>query len=275
MAVAVVPGSGDIVAAGDYAGTIEFGSGHLSSAGPSDGNIWLAAFTKHGDLKWVKSFGFTSSEHASDVAVDAAGNIYLTGTLQRADFGGGAIFSNGLGDFFVAKFDPNGKHIWSHGYGGTDQEAAYAFAVDGLGHVWVAGSFLGTTQLGGFTGIPSSGMADIFIARYGASDGLWQGNWIGTGADNGYGLCISSDASGNVYVAGVFGHRPHLRGQSHAGQLRPVGSVHSQDGEQWCSAVEPAPGRNHRRGRLPRHGGRIGERRDFGRFRGNHQPGRK
>jgi FlgD Ig-like domain len=205
MAVAVVPGSGDIVAAGDYAGTIEFGSGPLSSAGPSDGNIWLAAFTKHGDLKWVKSFGFTSSEHASDVAVDAAGNIYLTGTLSGADFGGGAIFSNGLGDFFVAKFDPNGKHIWSHGYGGTDQEAAYAFAVDGLGHVWVAGSFLGTTQLGGFTGIPSSGMADIFIARYGASDGLWQGNWIGTGADNAYGLCISSDASGNVYVAGVFG----------------------------------------------------------------------
>jgi hypothetical protein len=165
----------------------------------------LATFTKHGDLKWAKSFGGTGAEHGSDVAVDASGNIYLTGNLQSADFGGGGILSNGPSDFFIAKLDPNGKHIWSYGHGGTDQEAAYGLALDGSGHVWVVGTFLGTTQLGGFSGIPSTGMSDVFIARYGASDGLWQGNWIGTGTDNGYGLSISTDASGNVYVAGTFG----------------------------------------------------------------------
>ncbi len=54
---------------------------------------------------WSKRFGDGSGQGAAAVAVDASGNVIITGLFEgTVDFGRGALTSAGNGDIFVAKF---------------------------------------------------------------------------------------------------------------------------------------------------------------------------
>ena len=80
--------------------------------------------------------------------VDGSGNVLVTGTFEgTVDFGGGPLTSTGVSDIFLAKYDPNGNHIWSQRFGGTSSESVRAIAVDGSGNVLVTGSFTATKRM--------------------------------------------------------------------------------------------------------------------------------
>ena len=49
---------------------------------------------------------------------------------EFANFGGETMFSNGEQEAFAVKYDKTGKHLWSHGYGGTSSDAGYGCAND-------------------------------------------------------------------------------------------------------------------------------------------------
>src|SRR5262249_51633565 len=74
-----------------------------------------------GSLLWSKSFGNKYSQMGSAIAADTSGNVFLAGAMTGAvDFGGGPIYKfppdAGLDqsqDMFLAKFDGNGRHLWS------------------------------------------------------------------------------------------------------------------------------------------------------------------
>src|SRR5207245_8158129 len=54
------------------------------------------------------------NEYSSGIAVDATGNIALTGNvLNDIDFGCGGLLSNGSRDIFFAKFSSGGSCLWS------------------------------------------------------------------------------------------------------------------------------------------------------------------
>ena len=71
--------------------------------------------------RWSKQFGEASAkeiEGAKAVATDAAGNVIIVGDLWgAANFGGGVLTTAGAQDVFIAKLDPNGKHLWSKRFG--------------------------------------------------------------------------------------------------------------------------------------------------------------
>jgi hypothetical protein len=73
---------------------------------------------------------------------------------------------------------------------------------DAMGNVYVTGLF-GETVTFGTTPLTSSGLTDIFVAKYN-NTGILQ--WVrkagGTGIDNS--LSIKLDSSGNIYIAGTF-----------------------------------------------------------------------
>ena len=98
-----------------------------------------------GGYEWGQRFGGTDSDYGYSVAVDAIGNVLLTGGFTGGvDFGGGVLNSAGYYDIFVAKYDADGSHLWSKRFGGPSLDDGYALAVDATGNVLLTGYFTTT-----------------------------------------------------------------------------------------------------------------------------------
>jgi hypothetical protein len=196
--------SGNVIIGGWYNGSIDFGGGDLTSTGVGD--IFLAKLDPDGAHQWSQRFGSGSNidQYAYGVATDAGENVFLTGGFYGSvDFGGGTLTSSGAGvDFYLAKFDPSGAHLWSRRCGdGTDQYG-YSVDTDNAGAVFVTGSMDGTVDFGGGA-LTSGGAADVFVAKYTSAGAHEWSERFGTGGFQ-VGQGIASDASGSVIVGGNF-----------------------------------------------------------------------
>ncbi|HNW90424.1 MAG TPA: CARDB domain-containing protein [Bacteroidales bacterium] len=83
------------------------------------------------------------SDEAVDLAMDAAGNLYMTGFIQGSvSFGGGITLTtpSPAPDVFVSKHNSSGVIQWAVNFGDTVQEKATAIATDNAGNVYVAGN---------------------------------------------------------------------------------------------------------------------------------------
>ncbi len=191
--------SGNAIVAGAFEGTVNFGGGDLASSGGAD--VFLAKFGPGGAHVWSKGFDGFDYQEAHAVAVDASGNVIVAGRFFDAvDFGGGDLTSAGEDDIFVAKFGPDGGHVWSRGFGDGDTQRAYGVAVDASGNVIVTGGFYGTVNFGGDE-LTSAGEHDIFVAKFGpGGTHLWSKRF-GNGSWQ-WGEDLAVDASGNVIVTG-------------------------------------------------------------------------
>ena len=148
-------------------------------------------------------YGGALNDYAEDIYVDDGNGVTVVGRFSgTANFGGGNLVSAGGDDIFVARYDDDGNHLWSQGFGSTSADQAYAVAVDFLGNVVVAGSFNLTVDFGG-GGITTNGNVDIFLVKF---DGFGNHQWSfgvgGTGADAPFDLAI--DSGGNIYMVGLF-----------------------------------------------------------------------
>ena len=104
VAAVAVDAAGNILVAGQFEGTIDFGAGPLTSL-KTDG--FVAKLSPAGDGLWSKRYGDVKSQDlASGIAADAAGNVIVTGIFEgTVDFGGGAIHGDGH-DLFLLALDP-------------------------------------------------------------------------------------------------------------------------------------------------------------------------
>ena len=158
-----VDGSGNVIVTGQFLDTVDFGGGLLTSGGGVD--IFVAKFDPGGDHIWSQRFGDAGGQIGESVAVDGLGNVVVTGDFWdgTVDFGGGPLTSAGNKDIFLAKFDPNGNHVWSQRFGDVSAQDSDCVAVDGSGDVVVTGSFSGTVDFGGG---PLTG-GGSFVAKFG------------------------------------------------------------------------------------------------------------
>ena len=93
---------------------------------------------------------------ATAVAVDAAGNAYLTGYTTSSNFpvssnafqpvyaGAGGQFDPmfASGDAFVVKMSPTGTIVYSTFLGGSKDDAGWGIAIDAQGDAYIGGSTL-------------------------------------------------------------------------------------------------------------------------------------
>ena len=193
--------SGNVLVAGSFEKTVDFGGGPLTSTGTPD--IFLAKYDANGTHVWSRRFGGVGSATAWSLVVDGSGNALLVGEFSgTADFGGGLLTSAGNTDIVVAKYSPSGTHLWSKRFGGAGYDNAWAVAVEDGGNAVVAGAFEGTVDFGGGP-LTSAGSGDGFVARYDAAGApLWSKRLGGSGDDRA--RAVSVDRGGNVVVAGEF-----------------------------------------------------------------------
>jgi hypothetical protein len=190
---------GNVLVTGDFAGSVDFGGGVLTSAGGAD--VFIAKYDPTGKHLWSKRFGDADHQGGTGVAVDGLGNVLVTGSLAgAADFGGGALTSAGSVDLFVAKLDPTGKHLWSKRFGDASDQYGFGIAVDAAGNALVTGAFSGAVDLGGGA-LTSAGIADILVASYDpAGNHLWSKRF--GDASNQRGNAVAAGGAGSVLVTG-------------------------------------------------------------------------
>ena len=88
-------------------------------------------------------FGGSGAEAITGVAVDASGNIYVTGWTESANLpirNAAQASFGGAVDAFVAKFDPTGSTLlYSTFLGGSGDDRAFGIAVDASGNAYITG----------------------------------------------------------------------------------------------------------------------------------------
>ncbi|RLD65107.1 MAG: hypothetical protein DRI84_07505, partial [Bacteroidetes bacterium] len=195
---------GNIYACGGFNGSVTFGTTTLSSTGGRD--MYLVKYNSTGTVQWaVKGGGSSASERGRAIAVDAAGNSYVTGYFySSATFGSITVTSNGGYDVYIAKYNNAGVSQWVKTIGSSgDYDEAFDVAIDAAGNSFVVGYFQGTATFSPGVTLTSSGMSDVYIMKHNSA-GVFQ--WVkkigGTANDRAYGCSV--DPSGNLGVTGYF-----------------------------------------------------------------------
>lgn len=163
-------------------------------------------------LVYSTYLGGTAADYGYAIAVDPAGNAFITGNTFSTNFPtatpiyGPRIDPYGgyLGDAFVTKLNAAGSALsYSTYLGGTGQDLGYDIAVDNIGTAYVTGytasvnfpvvSPLYPTLGGGY---------DAFVTKLNtAGSALSFSTYLG-GSGNDFGRSIVVDALENAYVAG-------------------------------------------------------------------------
>lgn len=171
-------------------------------------DAFLVKFNANGTRLWGTYFGGVLYEQGTNVATDAAGNVYMGGysvsTTDIATAGSHQFgYAGGGADAFLAKFDANGTRLWSTYYGGINEDYIHDVTTDTLGNVIVSGSSSSSTGIaspGAFQNT-LAGLEDAFVAKFNSAGTLsWATYYGGTG--NELGLGIITSISGDIYLSG-------------------------------------------------------------------------
>ena len=172
-------------------------------------DIFISKLDTLGSAIWTKSAKGLKYDYSTSIAVDAAGNSYITGSYYSTtlSFGTTVISNSGnnkdTADIFVAKYDSDGKLIWAKSAGGASDDFSNSIAVDGNGNSYLTGSFMSPVIKFGTIDIAGKGNHDMFVVKY---DGNGIAQWAKTsgGGVADYGRSIAADAKGNTIVTGEF-----------------------------------------------------------------------
>jgi len=165
-------------------------------------------------LMYSTYLGGANEDRVNAIAVDSAGNVYLTGLTVSDSFpgtGAAGIFDANRSapstDAFITKLSPAGTLLWSTYLGGAGIDIGNAIAIDGSGIIYVTGE---TTSVDFSTAGPqyqagNQGGTDAFVTALNADGtGLAYSAYLGgAGEDFGYGIAV--DTAGNAYVTGGSG----------------------------------------------------------------------
>jgi len=165
------------------------------SVGP---DAFVAKLNGSGILQWNTFLGSASNERGRGIAVDAAGNVYVTGD-SSATWGTPVRPFGGSFDAFVAKLNTGGVLQWNTFLGGVSNDHGRGIAVDAASNVYVTGDSNATW------GAPVSafgGGFDAFAAKLNTGGVLQWNTFLGGGAADDFGSGIAVDAASNVYVTG-------------------------------------------------------------------------
>jgi uncharacterized delta-60 repeat protein len=182
-------------------------AGHVYVTGYSDGaetsyDYATIRYDADGTQRWVARYDGSRSnyDYASALALDAAGNVYVTGYSQNSGTGQ---------DYATVKYDPAGHQLWVATFDGwwSQDDRARDLKVDTRGNVYVTGySYSYASQYDCATVKYDSAGNEIWVATYDGSSGSSGGSLPSPGGqpDNGcdYAYAMALDKLGNVYVTG-------------------------------------------------------------------------
>jgi hypothetical protein len=186
----------------DGAGNV-YVTGGTNSNGEWHSDVYIRKFDPTGATLMYETYldGDGWDDYGKGIAVDAAGNAYVTGQLEN------------LGAF-AAKLDPSGAPLYFNYFGG---EPGYSIdfgadiAVDNAGSAYITGAHW---LLGPFPTTPDAlqqefggGNVDAFVVKLDGQGEFVYATFLGGSlSEEGYGIAV--DSAGHAYVTGMTDSRP-------------------------------------------------------------------
>ncbi len=208
------------------------GTSFTSNSGSPD--IIVAKFTDACGLLWYKIFGGTSDDEGNDIALDADGNVFITGTVT-----GSYTFEStynvsvpfGSSAAFVARLDPNDGTVtgFRHttNFSSTTLATGNAIAVSQTtGEVYVTGSYDKMIQWSpslGWLMHSGSGGVDVFVVRMNnaLTTPSWNTRIFSAGTDIPGALTL--DGANNLYIGSTVVGTAFVQGYGPFGGSLPAG----------------------------------------------------
>lgn len=145
-------------------------------------------YNSSGQEQWASRYNGTNNANdvPSDLAVDGAGNVYVTG---------GSSGTNSSNDYVTIKYNNAGQEQWNARYNGTgnDNDVSSGLVVSSSGNVYVTGSSIGQGS--------ATDYATVMYNSAGTQQ--WASRYNGPNNTSDDASAIAIDGSGNVYVTGA------------------------------------------------------------------------
>lgn len=176
-------------------------------------DFFIQKLSPDGNLIWAKSFGGLGDQRGETIAINDAGEIYISGWFFETivfDFQNGEppIELSGFDNSFFLKLDTNGNFIWAKQIGEDGRNRFFSSKVDDDGNLFITGYFRGTMNFNpnGNNTVISNGEGDGFVLKL---NNLGDFIWVATlGGDDEVAvdiiLDIDFDLEGNLLLVGEY-----------------------------------------------------------------------
>lgn len=177
-----------------------------------NGNYDVIVFklNPYGSILLFSTFaGGTTYDGCNSIAVDSAGNSYVTGFTMSTDFpttaGAFDTTHNGGYDVFVLKLTATGSALkYSTFIGGSSYDYGYDIAVDSNGNAYLTGFTYSTNfpVTSNAYDTTFNGVSDVFIVKLNAPGSNLQFSTYFGGSNYDYGYGIDLDPNNDVCITG-------------------------------------------------------------------------
>jgi len=156
-------------------------------------DVLLRKYDSAGNELYAQQFGSQSDDWCLGLAIDASNDLIMVGQTRGAF---PAQTYLGTGNFFLRRHTPSGDELWTRDGGTVDSNEGNAVAVDGGGHIYVAG--------GASSEIPEEDWKsrDSLLQKYDAAGNLlWSMRSRTFGED--WATSVQVDQRSSVFLVGT------------------------------------------------------------------------
>ena len=204
--IAVTP-QNDVILAGSFCGTLDFGDGPLVSQGSNVSNGFIAKLRgndgsgKASDGGWTTVFGDgQNAQAASDVSVAPTGDIVVVGNFSGSLTLKSSYQSGSGVNIFVAQLTSAGVATWIANLGGAADAQGAKIAVDKFGGPVILGSFSDSISLDGNVINSIGGTENGLVVKMSTDKSIEWYKQVPIGAFG----SVAIDTKGNIFLTGLF-----------------------------------------------------------------------